>query len=321
MRGVNKKIIFFGDFGIDDAVALIYADKTCNIDILGVVADYGNISREIVTENVYFLENYYATKVKIIKGASRPMTAEDPLFFPEIHGDHGLGSIIPAKMRGPERENFCEVIKLIEQCPEDIIIVATGRLTSLATLFLLYPDVMDQVCSYYIMGGAFLFPGNVTPVSEANFYGDPMATNIVMKYAKNVSVYPLNVTQRALITPQMVNVIHQKGTGQAKLIKPMIDFYYENFYKKEYPGIGGSPIHDLLPFISLINDNIFEYKKSAIWISTTNDETRGQSVADFREIAELKRFDNRPVQRIAVDFNYQAFKREFMRTMLKPDCS
>ncbi len=55
----------------------------------------------------------------------------------------------------------------------------------------------------------------------------------------------------------------------------MIDFYYENFYKKEYLGISGSPIHDLLPFISLINDNIFEYKKSAIWISTTNDQTRG----------------------------------------------
>ncbi|OUM48239.1 nucleoside hydrolase [Bacillus pseudomycoides] len=87
----------------------------------------------------------------------------------------------------------------------------------------------------------------------------------------------------------------------------MIDFYYENFYKKEYLGIGGSPIHDLLPFISLMNDNIFEYKKSAVWISTTNDETPGQSVADFRKIAEPIRFDNRSVQRMAIDFNYQTF--------------
>ncbi len=62
-------------------------------------------------------------------------------------------------------------------------------------------------------------------------------------------------------------------------------------------------------------------KKSAVWISTTNDETRGQSVADFRRTAEQTRFDNRPVQRIAVNFRYQAFKREFMSTMLKPDCS
>lgn len=141
-----------------------------------------------------------------------------------------------------------------------------------------------------------------------------------MKYAKNASIYPLNVTQGALITPEMANIIDKQGTGQAKLIKPMIDFYYENFYKKEYPGIGGSPIHDLLPFVSFINDSIFEYKKSAVWISTTNDVTRGQSVADFRKIAEPTRFDGRPIQRIAVGFNYPAFKEEFMRTILKPDC-
>ncbi len=62
-----KKIIFFGDFGIDDAVALIYANKTCKLDIIGIVAEYGNVSREIVMENVY------ATEVKIIEGASRLM--------------------------------------------------------------------------------------------------------------------------------------------------------------------------------------------------------------------------------------------------------
>ena len=83
---------------------------------------------------------------------------------------------------------------------------------------------------YY--GRCVLFPGNVTPVSEANFYGDPIAANIVMKYAKNATIYPLNVTQQALITPEMVDIINKEGTGQAKLIKPMIDFYYENFYKK-----------------------------------------------------------------------------------------
>ena len=81
-------------------------------------------------------------------------------------------------------------------------------------------------------GRRFPISGNVTPVSEANFYGDPIAANIVMKYAKNASIYPLNVTQGALITPEMANIIDKQGTGQAKLIKPMIDFYYENFYKK-----------------------------------------------------------------------------------------
>ena len=72
--------------------------------------------------------------MKIIEGASRPMTAEEPLFFPEIHVTRCI-PIIPPEMRICKRENFCELIKLIEPCPEDIIIVATGRLTTLATLF------------------------------------------------------------------------------------------------------------------------------------------------------------------------------------------
>ena len=80
-----------------------------------------------------------------------------------------------------------------------------------------------------------------------------------MKYAKNAHIYPLNVTQEALITPEMVDIINKEGTGQAKLIKPMIDFIMRTFIK-EYHGIAGSPIHDLLPFISFINDDIFEYK-------------------------------------------------------------
>lgn len=59
-------------------------------------------------------------------------------------------------------------------------------------------------------GGAFLFSGNVTPVSEANFYGDPIAANIVMKYAKKATIYLINVTQRALITPEMVDIINKR---------------------------------------------------------------------------------------------------------------
>ena len=57
----------------------------------------------------------------------------------------------------------------------------------------------------------------------------------------------------------MANIIDKQGTGQAKLIKPMIDFIMRISIKR-ISGIGGSPIHDLLPFISFINDSIFEYK-------------------------------------------------------------
>lgn len=131
--------------------------------------------------------------MKIIEGVSRLMIVEEFLFFFEIYGDYGLGFIILFEMRICKWENFCELIKLIEFCLEDIIIVVIGRLMTFVMLFLLYLNIMDCICLYYIMGGVFLFLGNVILVFEVNFYGDLIVVNIVMKYVKNVSIYLLNV--------------------------------------------------------------------------------------------------------------------------------
>ena len=68
--------------------------------------------RENRNRKCVFLERYYATEVKIIEGAARPMTAEEPLFFLKFM-EHGLGPIIPPEMRICKRENFCELIKLV----------------------------------------------------------------------------------------------------------------------------------------------------------------------------------------------------------------
>nr|WP_272942945.1 nucleoside hydrolase [Bacillus bingmayongensis] len=159
------------------------------------------------------------------------MTAEVETFYPEVHGTFGIGPIQPG-LELKMFENFFEILKLIKQYKNELIIVNTGRLTSLATLFLLYGDMMKNVHSYYIMRGTFLYPGNVTPIAEANFYGDPVAANIVMRYAKNLSIYPLNVTQPAIVTPEMVNYIPSKG--KAKLLKPLLDYYYYQFYQKKF---------------------------------------------------------------------------------------
>lgn len=235
---MGKKVLFFGDVGIDDTIALIYAHLTEEIDVVGIVADYGNVPKLETIRNVrYLLKRVGREDIKVFGGAEHPMTGEIPTFYPEVHGPFGLGPIEPGlELKG--LENFFEVIPLIEKYKNELIIVNTGRLTSLATLFILYEDIMKNVHSFYIMGGAFLYPGNVTPVAEANFYGDPVAANVVMRYARNVTIFPLNVTQNAIVTPEMANYIDYKG--KSKLVKPLLDFYYYNFYQKQVPGIKGS---------------------------------------------------------------------------------
>ncbi|MEN1938573.1 nucleoside hydrolase [Paenibacillus sp. 102] len=312
---MGKKVLFFGDIGIDDAIALIFTYLTDKIDIVGIVADYGNVSREIAARNVRYLAGKIGKMdIKIMGGAQRSMTGEVPVYYPEIHGFHGLGPIVPpSDIPAEELENFFGVIEIIERYKEEIIIVNTGRLTSLATMFILYGDLMKQIKSYYIMGGAFLYPGNVTPVSEANFYGDPVAANLVFKYAKNVSIYPLNVTQRAIVTPEMVNYIHSKG--KTDLVKPLLDYYYD-FYKKRVPNIQGSPVHDILPLMGIMYDDMFTYYESQILIAE-NGTARGQSVGDFRNFFTPENLDNRPRQRVAVNFDYNKFFKEFMTVMTK----
>ncbi|MEI4802783.1 nucleoside hydrolase [Bacillus sp. NPDC077411] len=309
---MGKKVLFFGDFGIDDTIALTYAHLTDKIDVIGIVADYGNVPKTEVIRNVRFLLKSVGKEyIEVFGGAEHSMTAEVETFYPEVHGAFGIGPIHPG-LELKMFENFFEVLKLIEQYKNELIIVNTGRLTSLATLFLLYEDVMKNVHSYYIMGGAFLYPGNVTPIAEANFYGDPVAANIVMRYAKNLSIYPLNVTQLAIVTPEMVNYIHSKG--KTKFLKPLLDYYYYQFYQKKVPGIQGSPVHDVLTLIALNRDDIFTYYQSSVMVNVL-ETLRGQSIGDFRSTFEPETFGNRPKHRIAIQMNYEQFFKEFMTVM------
>jgi len=309
---MGKKVLFFGDVGIDDAIALVYARLTEDIEVIGIVAEYGNVSKRETTRNVRFLlKRSKKEYVKVYGGAEHPMTGEVPTFYPDIHGPFGLGPIDPG-LKFENLENFCEVINLIEQYKHELVIVTTGRLTSLATLFILYEDLMKSVNSYYIMGGAFLYPGNVTPIAEANFHGDPIAANIVMKYVNGAYIFPLNVTQKAIVTPAMVNYIHSKG--KTDLVKPLLDYYYYNFYQKKVLGIQGSPVHDALTLMAVIRSDLFTFYQSAVVVNST-DVARGQSIADFRATANPEKFDGRPLQHIAVGLDYEGFYKDFMSIM------
>ncbi|RKQ35534.1 nucleoside hydrolase [Oceanobacillus halophilus] len=316
-----QKILLFGDTGIDDTVALIYSYLNDEVDIIGVVADYGNISRENALKNINYVRALFDTDeskdIKVIAGAEIPMTGELPNYVTAIHGEYGLGPIIPPDVGNEDalEENFFEIVEIILSNIEDLVIVNIGRLTSLATMFVLYPGLMKQVKSYYIMGGAFWVPGNVTSVSEANFHGDPVAAQIVLTYAKKVTIIPLNVTQKAIATPLMVDYIDQ--VGQIPLIKTLLDYYYD-FYKNRNPNIQGSPLHDVLTVMATLHDDMFTFKKLPTHIVQATEGTeRGQSIADIRPFGDLAEETEKNItpHRIAFQLDYQKFYVDFMTIM------
>lgn len=317
----RKKVLMFSDFGVDDVVALLYAYYKKEIEIVGIVADYGNVSKETALKNVAFLQRLTGAKVTVIGGAISPLTGNLPQYYPEIHGIAGLGPIIPENHYADESlvENFFEVREIINKYQNNITIYSAGRLTSLATAFILYPDTMKLVNDFYIMGGAFGVPGNITPVAEANFHGDPYAANIVLQLSpKPTYLIPLDVTKYAIFTPQMVNDLDKyfKQTGDAvgAIIKPLVD-YYQKFYKKTYPDIAGSPLHDLLAIWSLLPNTEIKFVKVPVKVEVNLGSTFGQSSGDFRESENKVDWKG---HNVAVHFNYRQFIQDAFQTFKTP---
>ncbi|MGN4881313.1 nucleoside hydrolase, partial [Bacillus cereus group sp. MYBK111-1] len=248
-------------------------------------------------------------------GASVPLTGILVQYFPEVHGKVGLGPIIPPEIPYPIYP-INDIYKIINSNLDDLTIINLGRLSSLATSFILNLEVMRNVKEYICMGGAFFYPGNVTAVAEANFYADPYAANLILQHAKNLTIIPLNVTQHALVTPEMVQQIdafHQNTQDLAGLIiKPMLDYYY-NFYSKSNPGIGGSPMHDFVTIWCLLNPDAVHLSKVPIKVIPDQGEGFGQSIADFRFVTN----PGYKTHNVAFQFNYERFKRDIMETFLR----
>jgi purine nucleosidase len=312
-----KNVLFFSDFGVDDYVALSYAFFNKEINIVGVVADYGNVSKQDAVRNAAYIQKITGiTTIPVFGGAELPLTGESPQFYPEVHGLEGLGPIIPDLEVSGFFENFEGVKDLIEKYKNDIYIVNVGRLSSLATAFILFPNAMKDVKEFYIMGGAYLTAGNVTPMAEANIFGDPYAANIVFNFAhKMLHILPLDVTKSAIVTPALIDQLHahyqSTNSVMGLLVKPMVDYYYK-FYKSMNPNISGSPLHDLLTLWSLTDKADITFVEVPTKIIVDNGDAFGQSIADFRETKEKAKW---PIHKVALKFNYQAFIRDFYESM------
>ncbi len=306
-----KNILLFTDPGIDDSIAIMYALLHPDINLLGIVTSYGNVEKEQATDNVaYLLELANQTTIPIIGGATRSCTGEWPVYYPEIHGPEGLGPIQPPDKIKGELLNFSELFTIVNNYNE-IIIVDVGRNTSLATALILDKHFPNNIKEFFIMGGAYLVPGNVTKVAEANFHGDPVASNFIMKELKNVNSIPLNITNKAIVTKEHINAIMERSTNP--LITTLLERVF-NFYLKAYerlvPGIGGAPLHDVVTLSLVMNPQMGKYLERNVEVQITG-ENRGQSIADLRAGSENK--DQKT--KIYLSLDYIEFIKDFITVM------
>lgn len=310
-----ERILLFSDPGIDDSIAIMYALLHPNIELVGIVTGYGNVTKEQATQNAAYLISLAGqVDIPIIGGAQGPLSGEMVSFYPEIHGPEGLGPIQPPDEFKVNLLNYDEVFKIIERYNEELVIVSVGRLTDLAVGFILGRDQLKKVKAFFVMGGAFLVPGNVTAMAEANFHGDPIAADLVVEKAHNLTILPLNVTNNAVITPEVVEFIVENSNNPFRnLIKPIFDYYF-NAYQKNVPGIQGAPIHDVVTFMCMVEPSMVDYLVRRVQV-VTEGETRGQSIADFRPKPDFEPINT--LDRIGMKLNYEVFIRDFISIMTR----
>ena len=201
-----RKIIIDCDPGIDDAMAIILALQYSGFEIVGVTTVFGNAYLEQATRNALTVVELSGRPIPVYQGAAKPLNIKltPPPDF--VHGKDGLGNTNqPAPTTAPHSKSAAQFIAdAARASPGQITILAVGRLTNLAEAMKLDANLTRNVREVVLMGGAVNFPGNVSPVAEANISGDPDAADVVLTAPWKVTMIALNTTTKVKLNDEIL---------------------------------------------------------------------------------------------------------------------
>ncbi len=284
----NKPIpvILDGDPGHDDAIGWVIAGACDRLKVLGCTAVNGNCSVNKAAYNAQRVCALINLDVPIAKGQRKPLFIE-PIKAPSnIHGESGLdGPVLPEPKRELEEETAVELMaRLLNESDEKVTIVATGPLTNVAALLITHPEVKDKIEQISIMGGGILY-GNWTPAAEFNILVDPDAADIVFKSGLPIYMAGLDVTEKALVLPEDVELIRSIGNPVSDIVSEWLEFFYI-FHKSI--GYEGAPLHDPCAIMVLIHPEIFDIRDYYVEVETSGEYTKGCTVADVYNVTGKK---------------------------------
>ena len=283
-----QKIIIDTDPGQDDAVAILLALASPDeIDVIGITAVAGNVPLALTEKNARIIcELAGRTDIPVFAGCDRPLgrslvTAE------HVHGKTGLdGPVLPDPQMPLQSTHAVDFIieTLRAHASGTITLCPLGPLTNIATALTKAPDIAKKIAAIVLMGGAYFEVGNITPTAEFNIYVDPEAADIVFKSGINITVMPLDVTHKALVTKPRNDAFRALGTPVGNAVAEMTDFF-ERFDKEKY-GSAGAPLHDPCVTAYLIRPELFSGRRINVEIETSSELTRGMSVADWWRVTD-----------------------------------
>jgi ribosylpyrimidine nucleosidase len=275
------KIIYDCDPGHDDAVAILMAAAHPSIELKAVTVVAGNQTLEKTAVNALNVcsASGRCKDVPVSAGMSRPIVRRQ-VTAGDIHGVSGLDgpTFGPPDISMDPRHAVDLMIEMLMASDGDITVVPTGPLTNVAMALRKEPRIAEKIERIVMMGGAYQL-GNVTPSAEFNIYADPEAAHIVFTCGRPIVMMGLDITRKALATPDVIARVRSLGNPQAVLFAEMMEFFAKT--QKEIFGWEGPPLHDPTTIAWLIDPNCITVKPMRVEIDLQGGLSYGRTCCDF----------------------------------------
>ena len=276
-----RPIIIDADPGQDDAVALLLAlGSPGDFEVLGITTVAGNVPLALTEKNARkIVELSGRQDVSVYAGCARPMV-KDLVTAEYVHGPTGLdGADLPEPVMPAGRRHAVDfIIDTVRTAVEPVTLCALGPLTNVAMAFVRAPDITDRLAGLVLMGGGLFEGGNVTPAAEFNIYVDPHAAHVVFTSGIDITMMPLDVTHKALTSPDRVAAFRALGSGPGEAVAGLLDFF--DRYDMEKYGSEGAPLHDPCVPAYLIDPSLFSGRRCHVEIVTSGPAS-GMTMIDW----------------------------------------
>ena len=287
-----QKIIIDCDPGLDDAVAILMALASPELEVMGITTNVGNVSLQKTQANARRLcELADRTDVPVFAGCPRSMFGtftpdhidESTYTAADVHGDTGLGAVNLPEPKMPLQSehavNF--IIRTIEENPGEVVMVCTGALTNMAMALVMAPQIITKIKKLVIMGGAIGL-GNITPAAEYNFFCDPHAAHIVFTAQVPIVMFGLDVTRQTQTTQDWLNVIKDQDSKVSRALVEMLEYSLRpGAYVEPGSEATGKVLHDVNCIAYLLTPKIYEGREVFVEIDSAPGINTGRSTVDW----------------------------------------
>ena len=284
---MTKRIIIDTDPGVDDALTFLLALASPEIQVEALTTVCGNIGIEKTTRNALaVLELANASHIPVVRGCSLPLLGVEQKSGEVVHGSSGIGkAMLPEPKSKPIDQHAIDyLIERILAEPQEISLFMIGPMTNLALAIRKEPRIAVSLKELVIMGGAIRSGGNVTPLAEFNIHADPHAAHIVFHSGIPITLIPLDVTYKCLLTSADVDRLNKIDSPIARFVRDATSVYMD-FYRK-YEGFDGCALHDPLTLATIIAPEIFTFEEHYVDVDISGGISNGNAFADFMKVSK-----------------------------------